>query len=750
MNFNFLYRKSLPIFMTSIIAFSSLNISSVTVSAETITAPTEAETTENTPAVETTNPEEGDRANSFRYINGTSIFSNKIFSKAATSSTAWTKVNGSYVNDVGAVIPNAVAKGIDVSHHQGEIDWKKVKASDIDFAIVRCGYGQDLTSQDDKYWVANATACTENNIPFGTYIYSYATSKSMAVGEANHVLRLIKGYDLQYPIYYDLEDASQSGFSAQKLANIAEAFCSTIEAAGYKAAIYANTNWFTTKLTNPVFDNYDRWVAQYNSTCTYTKPYSMWQCTSTGSVPGISGNVDLNFVVQSEPLVPVTSLTISNKTIQMKTTDTTALNVNLLPHNAFNKQISYSSSDDTIASVDKNGIVSAHKEGIVTITAQSAENSSVKATCTVTVSNVISTEQPEITSTPIPTEISVPTSTPVPEETSIPTDTPVSEETSIPTDTLVPEETSTPTNTPVSIETPVPTNTPIPTETSIPTNIPVSTEQPLETITLNKTTLTITNGDTFTLSATTNSLNEISWSSSNKNVASVSTKGIITAKTPGKAVITAKITDGLSASCVVYVKPSKTTKADFTPVSTRKLTLTWTKVSGASGYAIYRYNSTTGEDILIKSLSSSKLSYTFNKLNGSSGSALTAGGKYTFKIAAYTNIDGKKYYGTKYTIKTATKPKKSTIKTLKKRTSRSMKITWSKISASDGYIIYISNGSTSKFRALRTIDSSATTSYTATQLTKGKTYYVKICAYRKINGKIVYSNYSNTKKLKLN
>ena len=83
-------------------------------------------------------------------------------------------------------------KGIDVSHHQGAIDWGKVKAAGIDFAIIRCGYGDDMESQDDRCWEANIKGCEENGIPYGIYIYSYATTPEMVDSEVRHTLRLIK------------------------------------------------------------------------------------------------------------------------------------------------------------------------------------------------------------------------------------------------------------------------------------------------------------------------------------------------------------------------------------------------------------------------------------------------------------------------------------------------------------------------------------------------------------------------------
>lgn len=97
------------------------------------------------------------------------------------------------------------AFGIDVSKHQGDIDWDTV-AQHIDFAIIRCGFGDDMESQDDPYWYRNVEACTRLGIPFGVYIYSYAMTDEEARSEAQHVLRLLEGYEPTLPVYLDLED----------------------------------------------------------------------------------------------------------------------------------------------------------------------------------------------------------------------------------------------------------------------------------------------------------------------------------------------------------------------------------------------------------------------------------------------------------------------------------------------------------------------------------------------------------------
>ena len=237
--------------------------------------------------------------NSWRYTEGE--WTPPIMqSRGARSGNAWSKVDGVYVNDKGEEIKGAIAKGIDVSYHNGRINWEQVKKSDVDFVILRCGYGKNQTNQDDKQWEYNVKECTRLGIPFGVYLYSYAMSTSDALSEAEHVLRLVKGYNLSFPVFYDMENEkapyNQGGLPSRVLGDIAEIFCNKIESAGYDVGIYANKNWFENKLTDKRFQKWSKWVAQYNSYCTYNGEYSMWQSTSSGKVPGIQTNVDVNFL----------------------------------------------------------------------------------------------------------------------------------------------------------------------------------------------------------------------------------------------------------------------------------------------------------------------------------------------------------------------------------------------------------------------------------------------------------------------
>lgn len=183
-------------------------------------------------------------------------------------------------------------QGIDVSQWQGEINWEAARGS-IGFAILRCGYGLNLTEQDDRYWYRNANECQRLGIPFGVYLFSYATSTAQARSEAEHALRLVRGYNLSYPIYLDLEASRIAALGNDTVAAIAKTFCDTVSAAGYRVGIYASRNWWNTKLTDGVFrtPGWSRWIAHWTSGADYSGDYNMWQYGGR-AVPGISGSVD--------------------------------------------------------------------------------------------------------------------------------------------------------------------------------------------------------------------------------------------------------------------------------------------------------------------------------------------------------------------------------------------------------------------------------------------------------------------------
>lgn len=193
--------------------------------------------------------------------------------------------------------------GIDVSEHQGSnIDWAKVKDSGVQFALLRCGYGMDLKEQDDSAFLRNAKECERLGIPYGAYLYSYATTTDSAKSEAAHALRLLKGRKLSYPVYFDLEDKTVSPIGKAQILTNTKVFVDALEKAGYWAGVYANLYWWDTHLTDSWYDRVAKWVAQFNDECQYQKEYGIWQYSNAGKVPGIPGRfVDLNYAYVDYP-----------------------------------------------------------------------------------------------------------------------------------------------------------------------------------------------------------------------------------------------------------------------------------------------------------------------------------------------------------------------------------------------------------------------------------------------------------------
>ncbi len=188
-------------------------------------------------------------------------------------------------------------KGIDVSKHNGTIDWKKVKNDGVEFAIIRIGYGGSVPVKDEKF-EENYKNAGANGLKVGTYLYSYADSESDLIKEYEAVIGWLGGRALDLPVYYDVEDKKMSGLSKSVLSNYVKTFCDKIEESGYWAGIYANKNWLETKLDMNYLKDYTVWLAQWTNSPTYKGSYAMWQYTSNGRVDGIGGRVDMNYQVK--------------------------------------------------------------------------------------------------------------------------------------------------------------------------------------------------------------------------------------------------------------------------------------------------------------------------------------------------------------------------------------------------------------------------------------------------------------------
>lgn len=190
-----------------------------------------------------------------------------------------------------------VKKYIDVSTHQGTIDWEKVKAAGIDGVMIRAGYGRNNI---DKQFVRNVTECNRLGIPCGVYWFSYAYTEEMAKKEAEYCLEAVKPYKLELPVCFDFEYdsvayAKKQGVAVnKKLATaLVHAFCGVIEAAGYYVMNYANPDYLRNYFDDSV-KRYDLWLAWYSNAVKPTMDCGIWQYSSSGKVDGISGNVDMN------------------------------------------------------------------------------------------------------------------------------------------------------------------------------------------------------------------------------------------------------------------------------------------------------------------------------------------------------------------------------------------------------------------------------------------------------------------------
>ena len=206
--------------------------------------------------------------------------------------------------------------GVDVSSHNGTIDWSVAKANGVDFAIIRIGYGSDYSSQDDSTAKYNMAQCEKYKIPYGVYIYSYALTYADVDSEVNHTLRMISGYTPTLGIWFDMEDADnyKANHSLNPYSNgsTLTAFCTRymqgIKNAGYSlVGVYANTDYFTNVLNyNTIKSNGLVWLAHWRIASPPSQfPCAMWQYTEQGRITGLSGNFDMNMIFEGSVLYDI-------------------------------------------------------------------------------------------------------------------------------------------------------------------------------------------------------------------------------------------------------------------------------------------------------------------------------------------------------------------------------------------------------------------------------------------------------------
>ena len=199
----------------------------------------------------------------------------------------------------GKMAKSSGVMGIDVSKHNGNIDWNAVKNSGVSYVIIRCGYRGYSTGVlvEDPKFRSNIKGAKAAGLKVGAYFFSQAVNEVEAVEEASMAIDLVKGYGLNYPLFLDVEGSGgrADGISRETRTAVCRTFCQTVQNSGIQAGVYANKTWFTEKINTGSLTSYKLWLAQYASAPTYTATrYDLWQYSSKGKVSGISGNVDMN------------------------------------------------------------------------------------------------------------------------------------------------------------------------------------------------------------------------------------------------------------------------------------------------------------------------------------------------------------------------------------------------------------------------------------------------------------------------
>ncbi len=566
-------------------------------------------------------------------------------------------------------VSSGIQQGIDVSYHNGTLDWSTIKAAGVDFAILRAayrGYGTEGTLVRDAKFAEYMQGAMSQGIPVGAYIYSQAITTAEAVQEANYILNIVRGYSLDLPIVFDYEFAgvktgrldsawSSGKLNKSKMTDIALAFCDTIKNAGYDAMVYANKTFLSKNLDHEVIENagYDVWLAHYTTNTNYTGDYKIWQYTSSGRIPGIEGKrFDCNFMYSG--------------TISM------SLKISSIPNQIYQGY-------DVSPSVTVTNGGTVLTEG--TDYTVSYQNNSGIGTATVNVFGAgIYDGYINLTKT----------------------------------FNIVPDTVQ---------------------------NMQISKAG---TNTVDLSWSPVSGADGYTVQIFKNG----KWVSVGNFVG---TSAQISGLLPG-SVNYVHIAAYASSNGKTYIGNYNTAVKIETTVgainprvsayANNFVTLTWNKQTAANGYEVFKYDASSKKYVLYKNI-------TNPNTNTCKVTGLASNKKYYFKVRAYQIDDSEKTYApfgavvSQYT--SIAKPKLNSAKSTSKK---KIKASWSKVGGASGYqVMWSTYKNFSKNYKTKSVKSKYL-SKTVTAAQSKKTYYVRVRAYKTINGKKVYSPWSNTKKVK--
>lgn len=566
-------------------------------------------------------------------------------------------------------VSSGIQQGIDVSYHNGTLDWSTIKAAGVDFAILRAayrGYGTEGTLVRDAKFAEYMQGAMSQGIPVGAYIYSQAITTAEAVQEANYILNIVRGYSLDLPIVFDYEFAgvksgrldsawSSGKLNKSKMTDIALAFCDTIKNAGYDAMVYANKTFLSKNLDHEVIENagYDVWLAHYTTNTNYTGDYKIWQYTSSGKISGIANKVfDCNFMYSG--------------TISM------SLKISNIPNQIYQGY-------DVAPSVTVTNGGTVLTEGTdYTVTYQ---NNSGIGTATVNVFGAgIYDGYINLTKT----------------------------------FNIVPDTVQ---------------------------NMQISKAG---TNTVDLSWSPVSGADGYTVQILKNG----KWVSVGNFVG---TSARISGLLPG-SVNYVHVAAYASSNGKTYIGNYNTAVKIETTVgainprvsayANNFITLTWDKQTAANGYEVFKYDASSKKYVLYKNI-------TNPNTNTCKVTGLASNSKYSFKVRAYQIDDSEKTYAPFGTVVSQyTSIAKSNLNSAKSTSKKKIKASWSKVGGASGYqVMWSTYKNFSKNYKTKSVTSKYL-SKTVTTAQSKKTYYVRVRAYKTVNGKKVYSPWSNAKKVK--
>ncbi|WP_455538462.1 GH25 family lysozyme [Terrisporobacter sp.] len=677
----------------------------------------------------------------------------------------WYKI--SYNNEYGYiyysyVTLNPIEKGLDVSKWNNDLDWTKIKNDGFDYVIIRAGSSYNPSTKrydsptEDSMFKKHISGATKAGLKVGVYYFSYAASVPEAEKEAEEYLNIIKPYkdSISYPVFFDYEYHSKEIALSKKdievtknlVTDMADAFLNKIESNGYISGIYTNRDFGDKHFTEDILYNNNLWVAQYSSNCTYPRPYNMWQFTETGKINGVSGNFDMNYTYLKFS-VPNSSNNNNNNNNNLSSASIEEINSQKYTGSEVKPTVKVTLNDRTLK--ENEDYTLTYSDNISVGTGKITINGINGYTGTKTISFKI-----------IPQDVSLTSVNDIKSVTYTGSDIKPSVTLTLNDKTLKENEDYT-----LTYSDNIPVGTGKITITGINGYTGTKTVS-FKIIPKTVSNVLSTNKTSSSISFSWNKIDDVTgykiykydessksykhlktikdntintYTDSKLNSSSTYNYKIRAYKVIDETTYYGKYSSIFTDSTEALIKVNKVTNLKLDDRKTNSLKISWNKIDNVTGYKVYRYDTNTETYKLIKTISDASTTYYTN-------TNLSSATRYLYKVKSYKIVNSKTYNSDfSSSLLATTKPLTPSV-TLTIPSTKSIKLTLSNTSSrTTGYKIYMS---TSKNGTYSYIGYTNSKTFTKTKLTKNKTYYFKVRAYRTVNNSNVYSSYSSIKSIK--